>query len=208
MLSSAKEHRHAIPTDRRAHDDAPPVWLRPACAADAQHGAARRTPRHHAEPQDPETIASIIAESEASLPVWRMPPAPAEAVSRKGTYTLVAIQGERLLGTASLLSHHGTPQIHTTTCVIEQAFHSKRFNTNAACICSASNATTSPGPNWAASSSTLKRGQGLGKLLVAARLLLVAMHGAHFCSASPSCSPQREDGSNAFWDALGGPLTG
>jgi arginine N-succinyltransferase len=54
------------------------------------------------------------------------------------------------------------------------------------------------------------RGKGIGKLLVAARLLLIAMHPAHFCQRllAELLPPQREDGSNAFWDALGAPLTG
>ncbi|HEY7492056.1 MAG TPA: GNAT family N-acetyltransferase, partial [Candidatus Tectomicrobia bacterium] len=54
------------------------------------------------------------------------------------------------------------------------------------------------------------RGQGLGKLLVAARLLLVAMHRERFCQRllAELLPPRREDGSNAFWDALGGLLTG
>jgi arginine N-succinyltransferase len=54
------------------------------------------------------------------------------------------------------------------------------------------------------------RGQGLGKLLLAVRLLLIAMHPRHFCSRllAELLPPRRPDGGNAFWDALGGPLTG
>ena len=55
-----------------------------------------------------------------------------------------------------------------------------------------------------------RAGKVLGKLLVAARLLLVAMYRAHFCPRliAELLPPRRQDGSNAFWDALGGPLTG
>jgi len=54
------------------------------------------------------------------------------------------------------------------------------------------------------------RGQGVGKLLVAARLLLVAMHRERFCRRllAELLPPRREDGGNAFWDAVGAPLTG
>jgi len=54
------------------------------------------------------------------------------------------------------------------------------------------------------------RGHGVGKLLLAARLLLVAMYRDHFCARliAELLPPRRPDGSNAFWDAVGGPLTG
>jgi arginine N-succinyltransferase len=54
------------------------------------------------------------------------------------------------------------------------------------------------------------RGQGVGKLLVAARLALVAMHPGRFCRRllAELLPPRREDGANAFWDAVGAPLTG
>ena len=60
-------------------------------------------------PRDPEMIAEIITESAASFARLEQPaPAHADAPPPRGTYTLVAMQGEQLLGTASLLSHHGT----------------------------------------------------------------------------------------------------
>lgn len=188
-----------------------PVILRPAAAADATALV------HLAElldtmnlPQDPEAIAGIIAESEASFA--RLIHPASEAASRKGTYTLVALQGERLLGTASLLSHHGTPQDpHYYLRVIEQAFHSKQLNTERRLHLLRLERDEVP---WTELGGLVvhpeARGKGLGKLLVAARLLLIAMHRAHFCQRllAELLPPQREDGSNAFWDALGGQLTG
>jgi hypothetical protein len=109
-----------------------PVLLRPARAADAaalvQLAELLDTMNL---PRDPETIASIIAESAASFARLAHPePAHTDTAALKGTYTLVALQGERLLGTASLLSHHGTPQDpHYYLRVIEQTFHSKQLNT-------------------------------------------------------------------------------
>jgi arginine N-succinyltransferase len=164
-------------------------------------------------PQDPEAIAGIIADSEASFARLAHPaPEHAEAAALKGTYTLVAIQGERLLGTASLLSHHGTPQDpHYYLRVIEQTFHSKQLNTARHLHLLRLERDEVP---WTELGGLVvhpaARGKGLGKLLVAARLLLVAMHRDYFCQRllAELLPPQRDDGSNAFWDALGGPLTG
>jgi arginine N-succinyltransferase len=164
-------------------------------------------------PQDPEAIAGIIADSEASFARLAHPvPEPTDAAALKGTYTLVALQGERLLGTASLLSHHGTPQDpHYYLRLIEQTFHSKQLNTARHLHLLRLERDEVP---WTELGGLVvhpeARGKGLGKLLVAARLLLVAMHPGYFCQRllAELLPPQREDGSNAFWDALGGPLTG
>jgi arginine N-succinyltransferase len=191
-----------------------PVILRPASAADAvalvQLAELLDTMNL---PRDPETIASIITESEASFARLAHPgPAPTDTAAVKGTYTLVALQGERLLGTASLLSHHGTPQDpHYYLRVIEQTLHSKQLNTERQLHLLRLERDEVP---WTELGGLVvhpeARGKGLGKLLVAARLLLVSMHQAYFCQRllAELLPPQREDGSNAFWDALGGPLTG
>ena len=74
MLSSAKEHRHAIPTDRRAHDDGAPVWLRPACAADAaalvQLAELLDTMNYH---RTQRLLPASSLKARRALPVWRMP---------------------------------------------------------------------------------------------------------------------------------------
>jgi arginine N-succinyltransferase len=193
---------------------AAPVILRPARAADAtalvQLAALLDTMNL---PRDPETIAGIIAESEASFARLTHPgPAHSDTAALQGTYTLVALQGERLLGTASLLSHHGTPQDpHYYLRVIEQTFHSKQLNTERQLHLLRLERDEVP---WTELGGLVvhpeARGKGIGKLLVAARLLLVTMHQAYFCQRllAELLPPQREDGSNAFWDALGGPLTG
>jgi arginine N-succinyltransferase len=191
-----------------------PVRLRPACAADAaalvQLAELLDTMNL---PQDPGAIASIIAESEASFTRLAHPgPAHPPTAALPGTYTLVALQGEQLLGTASLLSHHGTSgDPHYYLRIIEQTFHSKQLNTERHLHLLRLERDEVP---WTELGGLVvhprARGKGLGKLLVAARLLLVAMHPAHFCQRllAELLPPQREDGSNAFWDALGGPLTG
>jgi arginine N-succinyltransferase len=117
-----------------------------------------------------------------------------------------------LLGTASLLSHHGTPEDpHYYLHVVEQIFHSKQLNTERRRHLLRLERDEVP---WTELGGLVvhpqARGQGLGKLLVAARLLLIAMHREHFCQRliAELLPPRRADGSNAFWDALGEPLTG
>jgi arginine N-succinyltransferase len=124
----------------------------------------------------------------------------------------VAVQGEQLLGTASLLSHHGTPaDPHYYLRVVEQTFHSKQLGMQRQRHLLLLERDEIP---WTELGGLVvhpaARGQGAGKLLVAARLLLVAMFGAFFCQRllAELLPPRRADGSNAFWDALGGPLTG
>ena len=193
---------------------ASPLLIRPVRAADAtalvRLAALLDTMNL---PRDPEAIASIIAESEASFARLACPaPACTDSQALKGTYTLVAIQGEQLLGTASLLSHHGTPDDpHYYLRVVEQTFHSKQLNTQRHRHLLQLERDTEP---WTELGGLVvhpeARGQGMGKLLVAARLLLVAMHRERFCQRllAELLPPRRDDGSNAFWDALGGLLTG
>lgn len=189
-----------------------PVVIRPVCADDApalvQLAELLDTMNL---PRDPEMVASIMAESEASF-VRLAGPAPGDASLLRRTYTLVALQGERVLGTASLLSHHGTPEDpHYYLRVVEQTFHSTQLNTERHRQLLRLEHDEVP---WTELGGLVvhpdARGHGLGKLLVAARLLLVAMHREHFCQRllAELLPPRRADGSNAFWDALGQPLTG
>src|SRR2546423_6557088 len=164
-------------------------------------------------PRDPEMLAGIIAESAASFARLQSPvPTPTDTECPRGTYTLVAVQGEQLLGTASLLSHHGTAaDPHYCLRVVEHTYHSKQLNVgyrrHLLCLEREEVPWTELGGLVVHPEA---RGQGLGKLLVAARLLLVAMYREHFCQRliAELLPPRRQDGSNAFWDALGGPLTG
>ena len=164
-------------------------------------------------PRDPETIAGIIAESAVSFARLTSPaPAPTDTQPPRGTYTLVAVQGENLLGTASLLSHHGTADDpHYYLRVVEHTFHSKQLDVESRRHLLRLEREEVP---WTELGGLVvspeARGQGVGKLLVAARLLLVAMHREYFCQRliAELLPPRRQDGSNAFWDALGGPLTG
>jgi arginine N-succinyltransferase len=164
-------------------------------------------------PRDPEALAGIISESETSFARLHSPaPAPPQLPIPRGTYSLVAVQGERLLGTASLLSHHGTPDDpHYYLRVVEQTVHSKQLNTQYHRHLLRLERDETP---WTELGGLVvhpdARGQGVGKLLVAARLLLVAMYPERFCKRllAELLPPRRADGSNAFWDALGGQLTG
>ncbi len=129
-----------------------------------------------------------------------------------GTYTLVAVRGEQLLGTASLLSHHGTPEDpHYYLRLLTQTLHSTQLNEQRTRHLLRLEHDEEP---WTEFGGLVvhpdARGQGLGKLLLAARLLLIAMHPMHFCTRllTELLPPRRDDGGNAFWDALGGPLTG
>ena len=164
-------------------------------------------------PRDPEMIAEIIAESAVSFARLEQPaPANTDTQPPRGTYTLVAVQGEQLLGTASLLSHHGTADDpHYYLRVVEHTFHSKQLNVE--CRRHLLRLEREEVP-WTELGGLVvhpeSRGYGVGKLLLAARLLLVAMYREHFCQRliAELLPPRRPDGSNAFWDALGGPLTG
>jgi arginine N-succinyltransferase len=95
--------------------------------------------------------------------------------------------------------------------VVEQTFHSKQLNTQRHRHLLRLERDEVP---WTEFGGLVvhpeARGQGIGKLLVAARLLLVAMHRDSFCRRllAELLPPRRADGSNAFWDALGEPLTG
>jgi arginine N-succinyltransferase len=159
-------------------------------------------------PSDPEAITTIIAKSEKSFARLQSTP----CTVAPGTYTLVAVRGEQLLGTASLLSHHGTPEDpHYYLRVLTQTLHSTQLNEQRTRHLLRLEHDEEP---WTEFGGLVvhpeARGQGLGKLLLATRLLLIAMHPQHFCTRllTELLPPRRNDGGNAFWDALGGPLTG
>src|SRR5262249_20373029 len=81
-------------------------------------------------PRDPTLIAEIIAASTASFARLAHPAPPrTDPEACRGTYTLVAVQGAQVLGTASLLSHHGTAgDPHYALRVVEHTFHSPQLN--------------------------------------------------------------------------------
>ena len=162
-------------------------------------------------PNNAEALSEMTARSESSFKCLNnaaKPPVPA----CNNLFMLVAVEGERLLGTASLLSHHGTPgDPHYYLRVVEQTVFSSQLNT---CRFRHLLRLERDEEPWTELGGLVvhpqARGQGVGKLLVAARLLLVAMHRQWFCTRllAELLPPRRADGSNAFWDALGGPLTG
>jgi arginine N-succinyltransferase len=164
-------------------------------------------------PRDPDMIAEIIAASTTSFARLEKPALPRpDTEAWRGTYTLVAVQGEQLLGTASLLSPHGTAgDPHYALRVVEHTFHSQQLNIESRRHLLRLEREEVP---WTELGGLVvhpeTRGQGVGKLLLAARLLLVAMDRDHFCDRliAELLPPRRPDGSNAFWDAVGGPLTG
>jgi arginine N-succinyltransferase len=164
-------------------------------------------------PHDPEMLAGIITDSAASFARLAQPvPAGTDTPPPRSTYTLVAMHGKQLLGTASLLSHHGTADDpHYYWRVLEHTFRSTQLNVEYRRRLLRLEHDEVP---WTELGGLVvhpeARGHGLGKLLVAARLLLVAMYPEHFCPRliAELLPPRHPDGSNAFWDALGGPLTG
>lgn len=164
-------------------------------------------------PRDPDMIAEIIAASTASFARLERPAPPrTDTQPGRGTYTLVVVQDEQLLGTASLLSHHGTADDpHYYLRVVEHTFHSRQLDVESRRHLLRLEREEVP---WTELGGLVvhpeARGQGVGKLLLAVRLLLVAMYREHFCQRliAELLPPRRPDGSNAFWDALGGPLTG
>jgi arginine N-succinyltransferase len=159
-------------------------------------------------PDDPQAIAKIIGDSERSF---------AGSGGRHGSYTLVAVReredgGEQLLGTGSLFAYHGMPdEPHYFLKVVDQTVHSRQLNADRSRRVLKLGKDVEP---WTELGGLVvhpeARGHGVGKLLLASRLLLVAMHPERFCSRllAELLPPRREDGGNAFWDAVGAPLTG
>jgi arginine N-succinyltransferase len=171
-------------------------------------------------PDDPGVLKGIISDSTRSF-AGLAGSAPAKADPKHAGFTLVAvevetvhgvIQGERLLGTASVFAYHGMPdEPHYYLTVNETVVHSRQLNADRSRLILKLGRDVEP---WTELGGLVvhpdARGKGVGKLLVASRLLLVAMHRAHFCRRliAELLPPRRADGGNAFWDAVGGPLTG
>ena len=186
-----------------------PVLIRPVRADDAAQLQALADLLDTVNlPDDPAVIAKIIADSDRSF---------SGAEHRHASYTLVAVrQGEdgveRLLGTGSLFSFHGMPdEPHYYLKVVDQVVHSRQLNADRTRRLLKLGKDVEP---WTELGGLVvhpeTRGQGVGKLLLAARLLLVAMHPERFCKRllAELLPPRREDGGNAFWDSVGAPLTG
>ncbi len=171
-------------------------------------------------PDDPVALTGIINDSVRSF-AGLTGVAAARPDPKHAAFTLVAveiesvhgiIQRERLLGTASVFAYHGMPdEPHYYLTVQETTVHSKQLNADRDRLLLKLGRDVEP---WTELGGLVvhpeARGKGVGKLLVAARLLLVAMHRAHFCRRllAELLPARRSDGGNAFWDAVGGPLTG
>lgn len=158
-------------------------------------------------PNDREALRAIITRSQAAFAAL------GENRAEPGPLTLVASDGGRILGTASTFPHHGTAEDpHYYLRVEEQVVHSHQLHVDRKRTVLKLGKDVEP---WTELGGLVvrpeARGRGLGKLLVAARLLLVAMHRSVFCGRliAELLPPRREDdGGNAFWDAVGKPLTG
>src|SRR3954470_8204804 len=130
-------------------------------------------------PDDPVAIAKLISDSQRSF---------SGEEHRHASYTLVAVEQaddgrERLLGTGSLFAYHGMPdEPHYFLRVVEQVVHSRQLNADRTRHLLKLGRDIEP---WTELGGLVvhpaARGQGVGKLLVAARLLLVAMHRERFC---------------------------
>jgi arginine N-succinyltransferase len=186
----------------------PPVIIRPVRASDAP---ALQALADHLDtvnlPDDPAAIASLIDDSLRSF---------SGSGSAHASYTLVAVrqdgESEHLLGTGSLFAFHGMPdEPHYFLKVVEGTVHSRSLNADRPRQVLKLGRDIEP---WTELGGLIvdptARGLGVGKLLLAARLLLVAMHPTRFCRRllAELLPPRREDGGNAFWDAVGAPLTG
>lgn len=189
-----------------------PVVLRPVADADLDQLAALAAQLDTVNlPSDRATIAGIIRDSTRAFAA--LDAAEEAAAGPHGpAYTLVAERAGALLGTGSLIARHGTPEDpHYYLRLEEHVARSRQLGTERHRRVLRLGRDTEP---WTELGglvvSAAARGQGVGKLLVAARLLLVAMHPARFCRRliAELLPPRRADGGNAFWDAVGRPLTG
>lgn len=160
-------------------------------------------------PDDPAAIAKIISESKRSF---------AGEDPRNASYTFVAVpidengRERELLGTASLFAYHGMPdEPHYYLRVAEQKVHSNQLNADRTRHILRLGRDTEPWTEFGGLVvSPQARGKGVAKLLLGARLLMIAMHRQRFCKRllAELLPERRADGGNAFWDAVGAPLTG
>ena len=198
------------------------VLIRPVCLNDLP---SLQTLADHLDtvnlPDDPTALAGIIADSERSFAGLQADVSTIAPDPKHAGFTLVAVEiesvhgiikNERLIGTASLFAFHGTNEDpHYYLRVLETTVHSKQLNTDRQRLVLKLGRDLEP---WTELGGLVvhpdARGKGIGKLLVAARLLLIAMHRQRFCQRvmAELLPPRRPDGGNAFWDSVGGPLTG
>ena len=204
----------ASATPLRVPDFDQPTWIRPIIASDL---AALKELADELDtinlPSDREALGELIARSETSFAQF---PAVSGTVGAMPfptpSYTLVAESAGQLLGTASVFAVHGTPDDpHYALRVDAQTVHSHQLGVDRQRTMLTLIKDQEP---WTELGALVvrpsARGRGLGKLLLAARFLLIAMHPQAFCRRliAELLPPRREDGGNAFWDAVGGPLTG
>jgi arginine N-succinyltransferase len=193
-----------------------PVLIRPVCEQDAPQLQALADLLDTVNlPDDPQALATIIRDSQRSFASLE-PGGRALSDPRHASFTLVAVSGgggdERLLGTASLFAYHGMPdEPHYYLRVVEGTVHSRQLAAERTRTVLKLGRDTEP---WTELGGLVvhpeARGAGVGKLLVAARLLLVAMHPERFCRRllAELLPPREGSGGNAFWDSVGAPLTG
>lgn len=196
----------------RSRNDLPPLYIRPVDRNDVPALVELATLLDTLNlPKGTDALQAMTARSEISFKGLTDGMQPMQP-HHNNLFMLVAVRGEHLLGTASLLSHHGTPDDpHYFLRVVEQSVYSTQLKTRRNRHLLRLERDEEP---WTELGGLVvhpqARAQGIGKLLVAARLLLVAIHPEWFCERllAELLPPRRKDGSNAFWDAVGGPLTG
>ncbi len=163
-------------------------------------------------PHDPAVVEKLIGESVQAFAALTGSVA-GDFDQRHAHYTLIAAEDDgAVLGTASLFAYHGMPdEPHYYLKVERTRAESRQLGETRERTLLSLGRDIEP---WTELGGLVvhpeARGKGIGKLLVAARLLLVAMHPARFCRRllAELLPPRRPDGGNAFWDAVGGPLTG
>ena len=145
-----------------------PVLIRPVRAADAPALLALADLLDTVNlPDDPTAIATIIRDSEHSFAAVSAATLPAGFDAKHASYTLVAVQGDTLLGTGSLFAFHGMPdEPHYFLRVEEQVVHSKQLNADRTRHLLRLGKDTEP---WSEFGGLVvhpdARGKGVGKLL-------------------------------------------